>query len=57
MNLVETSLSMANARTRNGLEKPINGGEMSRSELPGEDCGVTLFARRRVGDFALWQST
>lgn len=45
---------MAYAGTGNGLEEPIDGGEMSRSELYGGDGGVTLFARRRVGDLALW---
>lgn len=45
MNLAEI-LSVANTGTRNGSEKPINGGEMSRSELSGEDGGVTPFARR-----------
>ena len=48
---------MANTGTGNGLKKPANGGEMSRSEFyGGDDGGMTLFARRRVWDFALWQS-
>ena len=48
---------MANAGTGNGLKKPVNGGEMSRSVLYVGDDGVTLFARRRVLDFSLWQSS